>query len=695
MKIQKIFLWILMVALVTGCATGSKHISKDVSKQDNAVQVWMNQAAGLEVMETYANAHALYVKFRAFLKDSDQSKVFFGRAVWDEIIQKNAQAFVNLEVPLEFIEQTLWESRLGHLTPVKSLPSAQWQVLRKALIHDITPDAKNVAALVKHKRKKTLFYYDENNQLVVAEFKSKPQDIKVGVSYTQNEISEKIVSALRDITPADKGNLGGVFITTLDEEIHLNPFLYVNLDQQFFVNLKIQDMSQKKYSGSLLKKGLKTFDHFILGSHVLGLVKRPVSSVYRLFSWTKDTAYGVMNPSTRLFMERQPVPPLYQGEAMDLEVWEQKLDKLLGKKSSSGTMNFLIDGEEFFPRLIETIKNAQKSIHVRTFIFDNDDYAIKIADLLKEKSKEEGVDVKVLLDGMGQIMGEGKSAETLPAGFTPPDSIARYLTQDSNVQVRVRPNTWFKSDHIKTTVIDNKICFTGGMNIGREYRYDWHDMMMQVQGSVLEGIIQDFHNAWAHASALGDIGYLASVMKRKNVPNLTADSYAIRALYTMVNDPQIYKAQLAAINEAKKYIYIHNAYFSDNAILYALIQARRRGVDVRVVLPVNGNHEIMNQSNILTANIMLRNGIQVFFYPGMSHIKAAVYDGWLCTGSANFDRLSLRDNLELNLATSDSQTVKRFEEMLFEKDFEKSMKMIEPLKSGLREHLAEFLANQL
>jgi phosphatidylserine/phosphatidylglycerophosphate/cardiolipin synthase-like enzyme len=150
-----------------------------------------------------------------------------------------------------------------------------------------------------------------------------------------------------------------------------------------------------------------------------------------------------------------------------------------------------------------------------------------------------------------------------------------------------------------------------------------------------------------------------------------------------------------AIKGSKKYIYISNAYFSDNTILHELISARRRGVDVRVILPVNGNHEIMNKSNLVTANIMFKNGIRVYFYPGMLHIKAAVYDGWLCTGTANFDKLSFRDNLELNLATSHQGTVNSFLEKLFYPDFEKSMEMTEVFKSGLKERISEFLAEQL
>src|SRR3989338_6361967 len=273
---------------------------------------------------------------------------------------------------------------------------------------------------------------------------------------------------------------------------------------------------------------------------------------------------------------------------MDLNAFEEKLNSLVGRNVSNGTLDFYIGGDEFFPRLIDALIGAQRSILMRIFIFDNDDYAVGIADLLKRKSKENKMDVKILLDGTGQIMGEGKIPETLPEGFTPPASMKSYLKKNSKISVRVRTNPLFKTDHVKTIIIDKKVCFTGGMNIGREYRYDWHDLMMELRGPIVNEILKEFKIAWAHASPWGDLGYSRQMMK-KSKRDSGQEGYPIRLLYTRVDDPQIYKAQLAAIREAKRYIYIHNSYFSDNTILRELIRARYRGVDVCVILPVNGN----------------------------------------------------------------------------------------------------------
>ena len=84
-----------------------------------------------------------------------------------------------------------------------------------------------------------------------------------------------------------------------------------------------------------------------------------------------------------------------------------------------------------------------------------------------------------------------------------------------------------------------------------------------------------------------------------------------------------------------------------------------RGVDVRVVLPTAGDSGFMNAANLVAANVFVRNGIRVYAYRGMTHVKAAIYDGWACLGSANFDKLSLQINLETDIATSDPAFVGR------------------------------------
>jgi cardiolipin synthase len=263
--------------------------------------------------------------------------------------------------------------------------------------------------------------------------------------------------------------------------------------------------------------------------------------------------------------------------------------------------------------------------------------------------------------------------------------------------VRASANPWLTVDHRKCIVIDSRQAYLGGMNIGREYRYEWHDMMVGVTGPIVGRLEKDFRKAWAHAGPFGDLAYawVSTVgrisLKRTGMTN----GIDIRPLRTATGKVEIYRAQLEAIQQAKRYIYIENAYFDDDTSLRALIQARRRGVDVRVVLPGENDNGIMHTSNQFMANEMVRNGIRVYAYPGMTHVKAAIYDGWACLGSAIFDKMSLRISQELDVAFSDPATVGRLERELFEADFKCSREQKTPVPLDWLDSLVKTLADQL
>ena len=117
--------------------------------------------------------------------------------------------------------------------------------------------------------------------------------------------------------------------------------------------------------------------------------------------------------------------------------------------------------------------------------------------------------------------------------------------------------------------------------------------------------------------------------------------------------------------------------------------------DIDLVIAGGGGEVLINQSNALAANAMLEHGIRVFVYPGMSHVKAAVFDGWACLGSANWDKLSFRTNKELNVATSHAPYVHGLLERVFKPDFAQSVELTEPFPVRWSDHLMEMVADYL
>jgi cardiolipin synthase len=425
-------------------------------------------------------------------------------------------------------------------------------------------------------------------------------------------------------------------------------------------------------------------------------INRPVSHFSSLGSYAVKSAGGLLRrvaiSTTQMPALDGPIPAVDDNpQPMNIAAFEAKLDRVTGTQNDIGRIEFLVDGDEYFSRLMETIDSATKSIDIRTYIFDNDDFAVALADRLKERAED--VDVRVMVDSLGNLMALQEDSDSLPVDHKHPLSMNMYLEAESDVRVRSMTNPWLVSDHTKTTIIDRKVAYVGGMNIGREYRYDWHDLMMEVTGPVVDQLQFESDKAWARGGLLGDFANAFRFLQGKK-KHADRDGYPIRILQTKNFDSQIYRAKIAAIQNARSHILIENAYFADDRIVYELAKARRRGVDVRVIIPSSGNHGPLNASNKITINQMLEHGIRVYEYPGMSHVKAAIFDGWICVGSANFDKLSLSVNKELNLATSHPEAVTALLERVFIPDLQASRELTKPSEVTVATRLAEILVDE-
>ena len=134
-------------------------------------------------------------------------------------------------------------------------------------------------------------------------------------------------------------------------------------------------------------------------SHLGGLALRPVSSVFRLLFAATDAAVETVRPTWLATLESEPIPEVSNQPGNG----PRRLGTPPGSNHRSpgneGTIKYLIDGEDYFTRLIDALTSARESILVRTYIFDNDDFAEKIGQLLRRRSAE-GVDIKILLDGL-------------------------------------------------------------------------------------------------------------------------------------------------------------------------------------------------------------------------------------------------------------------------------------------------------
>jgi len=268
------------------------------------------------------------------------------------------------------------------------------------------------------------------------------------------------------------------------------------------------------------------------------------------------------------------------------------------------------------------------------------------------------------------------------------------LRDNSKLALRETLNPWLVTDHTKLHIFDSKTAFIGGMNIGRESRHEWHDLMVSVRGPVLAALTRDFERTWHRAGPGGDIALF-----KREAPLEVGDGPGVplRILRTDATEQRsdILLAMSQAIRGATQRIWIEMPYFSADIIENELEAAAARGVDVRVILPALANHGIMNAGNFVTARHLLQAGAKVYHYPGMTHLKAMICDGWATLGSANLDTISLRINRELNVSFCDPELVDELAKLVFEADFQVS-RLLTPGETNLNfAPLIESIADQL
>lgn len=445
------------------------------------------------------------------------------------------------------------------------------------------------------------------------------------------------------------------------------------------------------YAGSGISKHL-------IRSHSTAILVRPGSSALELCSrGTRQVWDWMRRLETRLIkfplLQGIETPEAVMGPgSMDLADFETYLDRLTGSPATTASIELLIDGERFYTALRNSIEQAESTIDIQTYLFDNDDVAYGIADQLRARSMK--VDVRVIYDGLGTYLSHTATAPSQTESEEYIENVPRYLCKGSKIRLRVSPNIWLSGNHVKTMIFDDRIAYMGGMNIGREYLHDWHDMMVRMEGAAVGILSENFNKTWRHNGWGGDFSFLLPTPAEPEIHQIIGE-VPVRFLYTLPTSAQIYRAQLEAIRRCRSYIYIQNCYFSDDRILYEVCKASRRGVDVRVILPSVVNHKVMETSNRTAINTLLEHGARVYLYPKMSHIKAAVYDGWACFGTANFDKLSLQVIREVNIATSDPETVQQLIEQLFEPDFQCSTEQKEPVDAGPADHIIELIADEI
>lgn len=302
-------------------------------------------------------------------------------------------------------------------------------------------------------------------------------------------------------------------------------------------------------------------------------------------------------------------------------------------------------GEDMHRSILKELEGASRYIFIEFFIIKEGIMWDSILEILKRKAAE-GVDVRVMYDGMG-------SMTLLPKSY--PKTLESY-----GIKCRVfSPFTPFLSalqnnrDHRKILVIDGKVAYTGGVNLSDEYiNVDypyghWKDMSVMVKGEAAFSFARMFLHLWWHNSRTEE--NIKDFEPHFSADEIAPDNSCSGYVMPYADTPQdkyqtgeyIY---LDIINKAKKYIYITTPYLIlDHEMTLALINASYSGVDVKIICPLVADHWYARAVAYSYYKELLDAGIELYEYtPGFIHGKTFCCDGDIAVvGSINLDYRSL------------------------------------------------------
>ncbi|WP_077356755.1 cardiolipin synthase [Virgibacillus halodenitrificans] len=318
------------------------------------------------------------------------------------------------------------------------------------------------------------------------------------------------------------------------------------------------------------------------------------------------------------------------------------------------------DGRKKFDALLADIKEATDHIHIQYYIIHEDGLGKELVAALTEKAKQ-GVQVRVLYDYMGSrgisshFYKELKQAGGLVEVFFP------------NFHLNYR-------NHRKLAIMDGKIGYVGGFNVGDEYlgldkKFGyWRDTHLRTEGEVVHALQTRFILDWNQASKHHDIAY-----EKHLFPSLPEAGNVGAQIVSSGPDTewqQIKNGYVKMVNSAKKYIYLQTPYFiPDESLLDALKIAAMSGVDVRVMIPDKPDHMFVYWATLSHAGELLKAGAKIYVYEnGFIHAKTLVVDDTTASvGTANIDPRSFKLNFEVNAFLYDEKTAEELRDA-FEKD---------------------------
>lgn len=331
-----------------------------------------------------------------------------------------------------------------------------------------------------------------------------------------------------------------------------------------------------------------------------------------------------------------------------------KLHYRIGKSryTDNNKITIFTDGSSKYEALLADIEQAGSSINMVYFIFKADKIGQKIIAALTQKAQQ-GVQVRIVFDSMGSWLTKDKAFRELKAAG---GQVFRFFP--------LRLPTLFRANyrnHRKIVVIDGRIAYTGGMNIGDEYMglnsklAPWRDTHIRLTGNSVRSLQARFLMDWYYASdeeQLQDIKDIKFFFPPMRYTDEEKGDMGMQIVSSGpdVNTEQIKRGIIKMVHSATRSVLIQTPYFiPDRLFLEAMQVAAASGVSVKLMIPRVPDHKYVQYAGTSYIQDLLDFDIEVTLYPGFLHAKMVVVDDEIATiGTCNMDIRSFSLHFEVN-----------------------------------------------
>jgi cardiolipin synthase A/B len=329
-------------------------------------------------------------------------------------------------------------------------------------------------------------------------------------------------------------------------------------------------------------------------------------------------------------------------------------------------LEILQNASEKYPRLIEDIRTASRSVHLLYYEWAADDFTEKVGEVLRERVSR-GVEVRILYDPVGSYF-------MLNRHYV--DGLRRAGVQMQPFSSVYQLHTLSYRSHRKLAIVDGRVGYSGGLNMtdkhltGPKGFTGWRDTHSRVTGEAVTILQSVFATMWTNATGenLFDERYFPKAQAVEGGVPIQVVSAGPDSRWETIR-----QAYLAMIALARDHVYLQSPFLIlDTSVAEAMTTAALAGVDVRVMIaPGGGELSPAYRAGMTYAADMARAGVQVLLYKGAYfHSKTICVDSRICSiGSANIDIRSFSINYETNLVIYD-EAVTRELEADFLKDLE-------------------------